>query len=52
MLTYNPDERISGREALEHPWFKNASTKHLDSETTEEIIQNLSKFKVPYSKYN
>lgn len=44
MLTYNYKNRISAKEALNDPWFKNASTKQVDVDLMQESLKNLAKF--------
>lgn len=44
MLTYKYKDRIHAREALLHPWFKNASSTAVDINLMQESLKNLAKF--------
>ena len=44
MLTYNYKQRVNAKEALCHPWFKNASTHTVDIDLMQESLKNLAKF--------
>lgn len=44
MLTYNYKQRVTAKEALNHPWFKNASTTTVDIDLMQESLKNLAKF--------
>mmetsp|Transcript_1056 Transcript_1056/g.1953 ORF Transcript_1056/g.1953 Transcript_1056/m.1953 type:complete len:494 (-) Transcript_1056:28-1509(-) len=44
MLTYNFKQRVTAKEALGHPWFKNASTHTVDISLMQESLKNLAKF--------
>lgn len=44
MLTFNYKNRITAKEALNDPWFKNASNKQVDIKLMQESLKNLAKF--------
>ena len=44
MLTYKYNDRVTAREALDDPWFTNASSVMVDEKIMRECMQNLSKF--------
>ena len=44
MLIYSKNDRISAKNSLAHPWFKNPSKKN--KHDFKEIIKNLKNFKV------
>jgi serine/threonine protein kinase len=44
MLTFKFTDRVTAREALNDPWFTNASSVMVDSEIMKECMQNLSRF--------
>jgi calcium-dependent protein kinase len=45
MMTYDPDQRITARQALQHPWLTNAPNTPIDEETARKILRNLQTFK-------
>ena len=45
MLIYDPDERISASEALEHEWFKMFENEELESISLKSAFVGLKKFK-------
>ena len=44
MLTYDPNNRMSAREALGHPWFKNAPDVAINIDLMKESLKNLLSF--------
>ena len=44
MLTYNPKDRISAKEACNHPWIKNKKYNELDPKVSSEILSDLKNF--------
>jgi serine/threonine protein kinase len=44
MLTYKYLDRVTAREALNDPWFTNASSVMVDKEIMRECMANLSRF--------
>jgi calcium-dependent protein kinase len=49
MLECNPIDRITAKEALEHPWFSNRSVAvKKQKELTEIYKQNINNYKVNY----
>ena len=46
MLTYNPANRISAEEAIDHPWIKKKVTEPSDPKATLSALQNLRTFRV------
>lgn len=45
MMTYDPDSRITARQALQHPWLTSAPNTPIDEETARKILRNLQTFK-------
>lgn len=45
MLIKNPDQRISAKEAYEHPWVKEARDEWGMPDNEKEVIQSIEKFK-------
>ncbi|CAG9317475.1 unnamed protein product [Blepharisma stoltei] len=45
MLTFEPQRRISAREALNHPWMHNASRTPINPATARSIFTNLQTFR-------
>ena len=45
-----PEERISAREALSHPWIQKASDKAFSKEISAEVLGNLNNFHVVFNK--
>ena len=48
LLQYNPQERITAKEALHHPWFNTDDIKnmdYLDNEIIKEFLMNLERYK-------
>lgn len=45
MLTYEPERRLSAREALQHPWLNNASHAIINTNTAKDIFKNLQSFR-------
>jgi calcium-dependent protein kinase len=46
MLTYNPTNRISAEEALNHPWIKKKVLEPVDPKATISALNNLRTFRV------
>lgn len=44
MLDINQDSRVSARDALQHPWFQNASKVQISSNLMKEALDNLRGF--------
>ena len=44
MLSYNFNQRISARSALQHPWFKNAPSTPIDESVMKNALNNLKSF--------
>ena len=45
MLKYNPNDRISASQALEHSWFKmKIKSRQIDDEIERHAIKNLNSF--------
>eukprot|EP00892_Ulva_mutabilis_P005150 jgi/Ulvmu1/3006/UM015_0046.1 len=40
MLRYNPDERISAKQALEHPWFDDLNKTDMDALENQEVLDD------------
>jgi calcium-dependent protein kinase len=45
MLTYDPESRLSARQALDHPWIRHASRVPLSSSSAVGIFRNLRSFR-------
>lgn len=45
MLTYEPEARITARQALDHPWIRHASRVPLTSSSAVSIFRNLRSFR-------
>jgi len=46
-MEFNPDKRLTAKEALEHEWIKKSATMpDVDTAVTAEAFKNLSKFRV------
>lgn len=48
MLTYNPANRISADEALNHIWIKTKVNEPIDSKATISALNNLRTFRVKH----
>jgi serine/threonine protein kinase len=46
LLKQKPEERISAREALYHPWIQKASKNVFSKEISSEVLSNLNTFHV------
>lgn len=44
MLTFNPNARISAKDALQHPWILNFSKVKIDEQKTKKTLNNLRSF--------
>ena len=44
MLTYDPNQRISAEQALNHPWIKKMAVESVDTEITVNALNNLKNF--------
>lgn len=49
LLTFEPSQRVSAREALSHPWMENASRTPINSEVSRSILNNLTNFRAQLS---
>ena len=46
-MEFNPEKRLTAKEALEHEWIKKSATMdNVDTAVTAEAFKNLSKFRV------
>ncbi|OMJ74518.1 hypothetical protein SteCoe_26520 [Stentor coeruleus] len=45
MIFFDPDKRITAREALQHPWLNNASHAPINKSTAKNIFNNLQSFR-------
>lgn len=50
MIKYNPKERITANDALQHPWFKQKLHPKIDLEIAKDHLLNLKNFRV-FLKY-
>ena len=50
LLVYNPENRISALEALEHPWIREQVVEHMDTQATMSAFKNLTSFRVHFSE--
>ena len=50
LLVYNPENRISALEALEHPWIREQVVEHMDTQATMSAFKNLTSFRVNFSE--
>ena len=48
LLVYNPENRISALEALEHPWIREQVVEHMDTQATMSAFKNLTSFRVNF----
>jgi serine/threonine protein kinase len=49
LMEFNPEKRLTAKEALEHEWIKKIATMpDVDTAVTAEAFKNLSKFRVIY----
>ena len=49
LIEFNPEKRLTAKEALEHEWIKKIATMpDVDTAVTAEAFKNLSKFRVIY----
>lgn len=47
LMEFNPEKRLTAKEALEHEWIKKSATMdNVDTAVTAEAFKNLSKFRV------
>jgi serine/threonine protein kinase len=47
LMEFNPEKRLTAKEALEHEWIKKSATmEDVDTAVTAEAFKNLSKFRV------
>tara|TARA_B100000780_G_scaffold257043_1_gene206603 strand:+ start:439 stop:594 length:156 start_codon:yes stop_codon:yes gene_type:complete len=44
MLKYNPEDRISASDALQHAWIKKYSESNIDINITKNTLNNLRNF--------
>jgi len=44
MLTYNPERRITAREAYNHKWLEGKSFNRLSPENAKELAANIRQF--------
>jgi len=51
LLQYEPGDRISAAEALQHKWIKEQSKIEIDKEITSKTLQNLKNFSVSTISY-
>lgn len=49
MLTFNPEYRVSAREAISHPWIQKKGVKNTNLSHAQEALHNLQAFNVIYS---
>lgn len=45
LLTYDPAERISAEQALQHPWIADRASIHVDSQVAEQALTNFMSFR-------
>ena len=44
LMTYNPEERLSAEQALQHPWLTELATNQVDEALAMSALDNLSRF--------